>query len=72
MQVVSVHSSRHGWDEWGQEGPGVIISRKAPCAGCNVHHDPEECAQEFACLTKITVAEVFGQSEGFAESAPVS
>ncbi len=57
--VVSIHSSRIGWSEWGQEQTGVVISRQVPCAGCSLHHDPEECAQGVACITKITTAEVF-------------
>jgi ADP-heptose:LPS heptosyltransferase/tetratricopeptide (TPR) repeat protein len=58
-QVVSIHSSRIGWTEWGQEQTGVIISRQVPCAGCSLHHDPEECGQGVACITKITALEVF-------------
>jgi len=58
-QVVSLHSSRIGWNEWGQEHTGVVISRQVPCAGCSLHHDPEECAQNVACITQITVDEVF-------------
>jgi ADP-heptose:LPS heptosyltransferase len=58
-QVVSIHSSRIGWNEWGQEQTGVVISRQVPCAGCSLHHDPEECGQGVACITKITVPEVF-------------
>jgi ADP-heptose:LPS heptosyltransferase len=58
-QVVSIHSSRIGWNEWGQEQTGVVITRQVPCAGCSLHHDPEECGQAVACITKITVPEVF-------------
>ncbi len=58
--VVSIHSSRINWNEWGQEGAGYIISRKAPCSGCRIHHDPEECGKDFACIKHITVDEVFG------------
>jgi ADP-heptose:LPS heptosyltransferase/tetratricopeptide (TPR) repeat protein len=60
-QVVSIHSSRIGWNEWGQEQTGVVISRQVPCAGCSLHHDPEECGQGVACITKITAPEVFGE-----------
>jgi len=60
-QVVSIHSSRIGWNEWGQEQTGVVISRQVPCAGCSLHHDPEECAQGVACITKITTPEVFNE-----------
>ncbi len=58
-QVVSIHSSRIGWNEWGQEQTGVVISRQVPCAGCSLHHEPEECAQGVACIMKITAQEVF-------------
>jgi ADP-heptose:LPS heptosyltransferase len=60
-QVVSIHSSRIGWNEWGQEQTGVVISRQVPCAGCSLHHDPEECGQGVACITKITVPEVLSE-----------
>jgi len=59
-KVVSIHMSRNGWNEWGQENGGLIISRKVPCAGCVIHHDPEECAKDFACMRNITVDEVYG------------
>jgi ADP-heptose:LPS heptosyltransferase len=62
-QVVSIHSSRIGWNEWGQEQTGVVISRQVPCAGCSLHHDPEECGQGVACITKITVPEVLSEVE---------
>lgn len=58
-KVISIHSSRIAWNEWGQEHTGVVISRQVPCAGCSLHHDPEECAQDVACIKKITVEEVF-------------
>lgn len=56
--VVSIHSSRISWSEWGQEISGVILSRRVPCAGCSIHHDPEECAKDVACVRLITVDEV--------------
>jgi ADP-heptose:LPS heptosyltransferase len=57
--VVNVFLARHNWNEWGHENKGYIISRRVPCAGCNVHHDPEECGKEFACITNISPEEVF-------------
>ncbi|MBB2204864.1 glycosyltransferase family 9 protein [Gluconacetobacter takamatsuzukensis] len=60
-QVVSIHSSRIGWVEWGQELTGVAISRRVPCAGCSLHHDYEECGHDVACIKYITVDEVFGE-----------
>lgn len=57
--VVSVHSARTNWSEWGQDPSGVIISRTVPCAGCGLHHNPEECAKGVVCITGIKVDEVF-------------
>ncbi len=48
--VVSIHSSRINWSEWGQEQTGVIITRKVPCAGCTLYHDPEDCGKDYACM----------------------
>ena len=57
--VVSLHSSRINWNEWGQELTGSIISRKVPCAGCTIYHDEDECGKGFACITRITAEEVY-------------
>ena len=57
--VVSIHSSRINWNEWGQELTGSIVSRKVPCAGCAIFHDEDECGKGFACITRITAEEVF-------------
>ncbi|MEG3089335.1 glycosyltransferase family 9 protein [Sphingomonas sp. PB4P5] len=57
-QVVSIHSSRIDWNEWGQEMGGVILSRKVPCAGCYLHHASDECAKDVACIKLIRVDEV--------------
>ena len=57
--VVSVHSARVNWSEWGQELSGCIVSRKVPCAGCQLYHDDDECGQDFVCVTRISVDEVF-------------
>ena len=57
--VVSIHSARINWGEWGQELTGSIISRRVPCAGCMLLHDEDECGKGFACVTKITAEEVF-------------
>ena len=57
--VVSIHSSRINWNEWGQELTGSIISRKVPCAGCMIYHDEDECGKGFPCITRITPQEVF-------------
>ena len=57
--VVNIYLARHNWNEWGHENRGYIISRRVPCAGCNIHHDPEECGKDYACITNITPEEVF-------------
>ncbi|UMM63558.1 glycosyltransferase family 9 protein [Aristophania vespae] len=64
-KVISIHSARIGWPEWGQEQGGVIISRKVPCAGCYLHHNPEECGQDVACIRKIKIEEVLNQVKRF-------
>jgi ADP-heptose:LPS heptosyltransferase len=67
--VVSLHSSRISWIEWGQEQTGVIISRQVPCAGCGLHHDPEECAQDVACMKYIKIEEVFREVRNLLDAA---
>jgi ADP-heptose:LPS heptosyltransferase/glycosyltransferase involved in cell wall biosynthesis len=57
--VVSIHMARNNWNEWGQENRGFIISRKVPCAGCVIQHEPEECGKDFACIVNVTPMEVF-------------
>ncbi len=63
-KVVSVHMARTNWNEWGQEGDGLIVSRRVPCAGCAIHHHPEECGKGFACIAHITAEEVFAAVAG--------
>ena len=57
--MVSIHMARNNWNEWGQENGGYIVSRKVPCAGCVLHHHPEECGKDFACIRRIMPDEVF-------------
>ena len=57
--VVNLFLARHNWNEWGHENWGYIISRRVPCAGCNIHYDPEECGKGFACIVNISPEEVF-------------
>ena len=57
--VINLFLARHNWNEWGHENKGYIISRRVPCAGCNIFHDPEECGKGFACITNISPEEVF-------------
>jgi ADP-heptose:LPS heptosyltransferase len=58
VSVISIHSARVNWNEWGQELTGVVISRKVPCAGCHIYHDPDECGKDFACMN-ISVQDVY-------------
>ena len=58
--VVSLHMARNNWNEWGQENTGYVISRRVPCAGCVIQHDPEECGKGYACIVNIKPEEVFG------------
>ena len=76
--VVTIFSARINWTEWGQEGVGVVISRKVPCAGCAILHEPENCGKAFACITDIRPDEVFEQvvrlaaAPGLPEAADVA
>jgi len=56
--VVSLHMARLNWNEWGQEGQGLIVSRRVPCAGCGIGQRAEECGKGFACLHDIRAEEV--------------
>ena len=58
VAAITIFTARINWAEWGQEGPGSIISRKVPCAGCAIFHHPEECGRDFACIAGITPDEV--------------
>jgi ADP-heptose:LPS heptosyltransferase len=68
--VVTIFSARINWTEWGQENVGVVISRKLPCAGCALLHDPEECGHDFACITDIRAQEVFDAMNVYIAQAP--
>jgi len=57
--VVNLFLARQNWNEWGHENRGYIISRRVPCAGCNIYYDPEECGKGFACVVNISPHEVF-------------
>ncbi len=59
VNVVSIHSARINWSEWGQEMAGTVISRKVPCAGCHIYHDEDECGRDWACVTDVKLKEVF-------------
>ena len=57
VRMVSVHIPRNNWSEWGQEGSGLIVTRRVPCAGCSIPPDGEDCGKNFACIRKVTVEE---------------
>jgi ADP-heptose:LPS heptosyltransferase len=57
--VINIYLNRHNWNEWGHENNGYVITRRVPCAGCNIHYDPEECGKGFACIVNISPDEVF-------------
>jgi len=60
VPVVSIHSARINWSEWGQEHTGVVITRKLPCAGCSIYHDVDDCGKDFVCISAITLDDVYG------------
>ncbi len=57
-KVISVHMGQVNWDEWGQEGEGLIVSRRVPCCGCGIDR-AENCGKDLACLVHIPPDEVF-------------
>ncbi|WP_242097989.1 glycosyltransferase family 9 protein [Sphingomonas sp. CROZ-RG-20F-R02-07] len=59
VPVVSIHSARINWSEWGQEHTGAVITRKLPCAGCSIYHDVDDCGKDFVCVTAITLDDVY-------------
>ena len=70
--VVSVHSARINWGEWAQEITGVVVSRKVPCAGCLLYHEPEDCGAGYACIANIRVEEVFDAAMRVMAEAPLA
>jgi ADP-heptose:LPS heptosyltransferase len=56
--VITIYLGRNNWSEWGHENGGYIITRRVPCAGCNIERDPEECGKDFACIVNIAPEEV--------------
>jgi ADP-heptose:LPS heptosyltransferase len=67
--VVSLHTARINWGEWGQEQTGKVIHRQVPCAGCHIYHDPEECGKDYACVALISVDEVWSAMQPYLEPA---
>jgi ADP-heptose:LPS heptosyltransferase len=71
-RVVTVHTARINWNDWGQEQVGTIISRRVPCAGCNIFHNKEECGKDFACIRDIRPTEVFDAVKAQLKDLPCS
>ncbi|WP_442678962.1 glycosyltransferase family 9 protein [Sphingomonas sp. ASY06-1R] len=59
IKTVTLHTARINWSTWGHEGDGVILSRRVPCAGCDIFYDSEDCGKDFACIRDISAEEVF-------------
>ncbi len=65
--VISLHTPRINWAEWGQELSGVVLHRQVPCAGCHVYNDPEECGKDIVCVTGISIKEVWTAVQAYLE-----
>lgn len=57
IPVISIHSPRTNWSEWGQVDSGLVVSCKVPCAGCAIVSE-SECAQNLVCIKNISVSDV--------------
>ncbi|POR53304.1 glycosyltransferase family 9 protein [Bosea psychrotolerans] len=57
VKTVSVHMNQVNWNEWGQDGEGLIVSKRIPCCGCGIE-DPSECGKAMACLDGLTPREL--------------
>ena len=58
VPTVSIHVDRLNWNEWGQDGRGVIVSKRVPCTGCGLNHIAL-CGRDAICVQSITSDEVF-------------
>ncbi len=56
--VVSIHMGAVNWSEWGQDGSGIILTRRVPCYGCGIELI-EECGKGLPCLLGVSPDEVF-------------
>jgi ADP-heptose:LPS heptosyltransferase/tetratricopeptide (TPR) repeat protein len=61
VPVISLHMGAVNWNEWGQDGSGVIMTRRVPCYGCGIEA-VEECGKDRACLVGITPDEVLREA----------
>ena len=62
--VVSIHMGAVNWSEWGQDGSGVILTRRVPCYGCGIELT-EECGKELPCLLGVSPDEVFAAARTY-------
>jgi ADP-heptose:LPS heptosyltransferase len=62
VPVVSTHSPRTNWSEWGQIDSGYIISKRVPCAGCAIISEAE-CGRDLQCIKDIRLEEVLHACE---------
>ena len=62
--VVSIHMGAVNWSEWGQEGSGVVLTRRAPCYGCGIELI-EECGRGLPCLLGVSADEVFAAASNY-------
>ncbi|HEV7257948.1 MAG TPA: glycosyltransferase family 9 protein [Bosea sp. (in: a-proteobacteria)] len=70
VRTVGVHMDQVNWNEWGQDGEGLIVSKRIPCCGCGIE-DPSECGKAMACLDGLSpreVADAVGRVLGRAKS----
>lgn len=71
VRTVSIHMGQLNWNEWGQDGEGVILAKRVPCVGCAIE-DLTECGKDLVCLTSIepqsVVAAVLSELQKFEES----
>jgi len=59
-KVIGIQNARNNWAEWGHENEGYIMTRRLPCAGCQIQHYPEslDCGRDFVCIRGIRPEEV--------------
>jgi ADP-heptose:LPS heptosyltransferase len=57
VPTISLHVDRLNWSEWGQDGPGTILSKRVPCTGCGLN-DIQLCGREAVCVRSIHIDEV--------------
>jgi ADP-heptose:LPS heptosyltransferase len=62
--VVSIHMGAVNWSEWGQDGSGVILTRRVPCYGCGIELI-EECGKGLPCLFGVSPDEVFAAASKY-------